>query len=298
MAFSVFINGPPGADEKDSVLVCQLREANSNLVQAALNARKLQEGAELALLNEDRFLAILAHELRNPLTPISLAVKSLAAFTDANDKLPRLQETLARQVKHLVYLVTTMDDMSRIKSGKLLLNMQLLNPVDVVLAAIEMAQPLADAHAQDLHVHLPAERMRVNGDFDRLIEVFANLLTNATKFTPEYGTISLIMRREAASLAVSIQDNGKGVSAEFQPHMFNLFAQEGVTQAHSQAGLGIGLSLVRTLVERHGGSVAVTSSPGVVGTTFTVTLPLAPEDASVESPPILIQLPGSQQASP
>jgi two-component system, sensor histidine kinase len=289
MAFSVFINGPPGAEEKESVLVCQLREANSNLVLAALNARKLQEGAELALLNEDRFLAILAHELRNPLTPISLAVKSLATLIDANAKLPRLQETLARQVKHLVYLVTSMDDMSRIESGKLLLDMQLLNPVDVVLAALEMAQPLADAHKQDLHVHLPAERILVRGDFDRLIEVFANLLTNATKFTPEGGTISLVMRHEGTSLLVSIQDNGKGVSAEFQPIMFDMFAQEGATQSHLQAGLGIGLSLVKTLVERHGGSVAVRSTPKVVGTTFIVTLPLAPNDASVEAPLALIR---------
>lgn len=285
MAFSLFINGPPGTEEKESVLVCQLREANSNLVQAALNARKLQEGAELALLNEDRFLAILAHELRNPLTPISLAVKSLATMIDANEQLPRLQETLARQVKHLVYLVTTMDDMSRIKCGKLRLNMQRVNLVDIVLAALEMAQPLAEAHAQDLHVHLPAERMLVKGDFDRLIEVFANLLTNAIKFTPKSGTISLAMRREAASVVVSIQDNGKGVSAEFQPTMFDMFAQEDPTQVHSQAGLGIGLSLVKTLVEWHGGTVAVRSSPKIPGTTFIVTLPLAPNGVGVEAAP-------------
>lgn len=275
MDFSVQVNAPRWTDDVNE-LVAQLREANRNLVQAALRALELQEGAERALQNEDQFLAVLAHELRNPLTPIALATRSLAGLVDANEKLPRLQETLARQVKHLAFLVATLDDTSRIKSGKALLEMKLLDPVDVVMAAIEIAQPSADARAQDLRVYLPAGRLLIKGDFDRLIEVFANLLTNASKFTPEQGTISLEMRQEQASLIVVIRDSGRGVSTEFQPLMFDMFAQEGTPLAHNQAGSGIGLSLVKALVERHGGSVTIESSPAMAGTTFTVTLPLAP----------------------
>jgi len=270
----------PGKDvayglASDSALIARLREVNKNLLYAAVTARDSQIEAEGALQNQDRFLAVLAHELRNPLTPINLVATALGAFSEINDRLLRLQQTLTRQLGHLSYLVNTLDDVTRIKSGKLQLDMQLVRLADAVLTAFDMIRPLTDARGQQLDIWLPAESLMVRGDVGRLVQVFSNLLSNATKFTPEHGIISVKMERKDACATITIKDSGTGISHAFQPFMFDIFAQDGIPQSHSRAGSGIGLSLVRSLVELHGGQVAIVSGMPGEGCTAIVTLPLA-----------------------
>jgi signal transduction histidine kinase len=259
----------------DSALIAQLRVANCHLLMAAMSARELQAGAEQALVNQDHFLASLAHELRNPLTPINLAINAMGSQGGSGANFPRLQLMLSRQMSHLTHLVSELDDLTRIKSGKLLMDMQLVSPAEAAMVAIEMVQPNADAHFQKLAVRFPGTRLLVHGDFDRLVEVFANLLSNAIKFTPEYGNIALEIEQHNPWVTIAVKDDGAGISEAFRPMMFDLFRQEGRPPLHSSAGSGIGLSLVQALVALHGGTIAMESGLLQHGSTFIVTLPLA-----------------------
>lgn len=258
----------------ESVLIVRLREANRNLLRAALNARDSLAVAESALSNQDRFFSVLAHELRSPLAPIKLVASALERLPDPPEEVPRLHQTLTRQLDSLVHLVNGLDDVARIKNGKLALDMHVVPVTDAILAALEMTQPLSEARQQQLTFRLPEELLLVRGDHERLVQVFFNLLSNAVKFTPSHGAISVAVHRRGDSVCIEIQDSGPGIAPAFLPFIFDMFAQDGAPQAHSRAGSGIGLSLVRSLVELHGGTVAIGGVPAGGGCRATVMLPL------------------------
>lgn len=259
----------------ESALILRLREANRHLLHAALSARDSLAEAENALENQDRFFAVLAHELRSPLAPIKLVASALEAWPGSELGLPRLHQTLARQLDYLVHLVNGLDDVTRIKNGKLVVEMQVMSVADAMLSALEMARPLTEARQQKLTFQLPPEPLLVCGDHERLVQVFYNLLSNAVKFTPAHGTISVTIKRHGERASISIQDSGPGIAPAFLPFMFDMFAQDGVPQTHSRAGSGIGLSLVRSLVELHGGTVMIDGAAPNLGCTATIMLPLA-----------------------
>lgn len=191
--------------DSDRSLILRLREANKNLLYAALSARDSLADAESALDNQERFFAVLAHELRSPLVPIKLVASALDALPESRDGLPRLRQTLTRQVEYLVHLVNGLDDVTRIKHGKLVLDMRIVRPAEAMETALEMARPLTEARQQHLTLQFPQDPLLVRGDLDRLVQVFFNLLSNAVKFTPSRGTIS-----------VALQRNGDSVSSPFR----------------------------------------------------------------------------------
>jgi len=255
-------------------LVRRLRDANQHLVIATVRAQSLQAEAETANKRQKEFLCMLAHELRNPLAPLTTATEMLGMLTATDPNLPRLQRVIARQVSSLTRLINDLLDASRVSSGKFMLKMQSLFLSDVIAYAIETSQPVLDKRKQHLSVDLLPAPLMFDGDFVRLGQVFSNLLINAAKFTPEDGHICVSANIAAGNVIVSVKDDGIGIAAELQPVVFDLFAQGTGVQDNLQGGLGIGLSLVRTIVEMHGGTVEVHSDGLLQGSEFKVLLPL------------------------
>lgn len=254
-----------------------------NAVQAGLRARSRQHATrtllaelELAVRQRDAFLAMLGHELRNPLgaigNAVALATRSAGQGADAG--IGRQLRIIERQVQVLTRLVNDLLDVSRVTSGKVVLQRQ---PVDLV-ALLErlVAQLQGTARDQRLHLSLSAdaEPLRVFGDPVRLEQIFTNLLGNALKYTPARGRIEVSIQREGGEAAVRVVDSGVGIAPEVLPHVFELFAQAGTTIDRSQGGMGVGLTLVRSLVQLHGGSASAESDGPGLGSAFTVTLPL------------------------
>lgn len=255
------------------VLVLQLREANQHLVLAAVNAQTLRDEAEAGNRRQTEFLAMLAHELRNPMAPISVAAALIGKTPDASPQLCHLQTIIGRQVGHLSRLLDDLLDAARISSGKITL---LLLPIllsDVLERAIETAQPGLDARRQRLSIETSASAVTLDGDHVRLTQVFSNLLVNASKFTPENGHIGILVTVLDGNVKVTISDNGAGIAVEMLPHIFDLFTQGPRSLARSEGGLGIGLSIVRNIVQMHGGTVTASSAGIGKGSRFTVTLP-------------------------
>ncbi|MBS1816818.1 MAG: response regulator [Acidobacteria bacterium] len=236
-------------------------------VTALARARRDAEAANRA---KDEFLAMLGHELRNPLAPIltALQLMELRGVAGAD----RERRIIERQVRHVVGLVDDLLDVSRITRGKVQLRTRPLSIADVVAKAIEMASPAIEERRHALHVDVDP-RLEVEGDPARLAQVFANLLNNAAKYTDPQGTIRVWTSRAGDSVEVHVADNGRGISPEMLPRVFELFAQERQDLERSGGGLGIGLAIVRSLVQAHGGSVHVSSGGKGRGSTFTVTLP-------------------------
>lgn len=256
-------------------LVRKLREANENLVVTSLRAQELQDQAEAAVQRQTEFLSMLAHELRNPLAPISLAADMLEKISLAHPQLPRIQQIISRQVVHMKRLLDDLLDASRVSSGKITLKKSPLLLADVVHSAAEISQPVLDSHQQQLVVDLPPQPVVIDGDATRLSQVFSNLLINASKYSPPGKSISLSACYNAdGRVAVAIKDQGVGIEPEVQAYIFDLFTQAPRTLDRSEGGLGIGLSMVRGLVELHGGSVQVHSDGLGQGSEFTVLLPL------------------------
>jgi signal transduction histidine kinase/ActR/RegA family two-component response regulator len=234
--------------------------------------------AEEALKENDRrkdeFLAMLAHELRNPLAPIRNAaqVLKLTGPPDANQQWAR--EVIERQAQHLTRLVDDLLDVSRITSGKVTLQRETLDLSAVIQRAVEASRPLIDARKHRLTVALAAEPLRVAGDLTRLVQAVSNLLNNAAKYTDEGGSIEVTTGREGAEAVVRVRDDGLGLAADLLPHVFDLFTQAERSLDRSQGGLGIGLTLVRQLVEMHGGRAEAKSDGPGRGSEFEVRLPL------------------------
>jgi signal transduction histidine kinase/ActR/RegA family two-component response regulator len=253
--------------------VAQLREANENLVLAAVQAQHLQEDAEAANRRQNEFLAMLAHELRNPLSPISMAASLLERTPNATPQLLKLSRVIGRQVDHMAKLLDDLLDAARISSGKITLSTQPLVLADVLQQAVETMQPCIQERRQSLQLELPTEMVVVEGDQVRLTQVFTNLLANASKYTGEGGRLHLSAQAGPDEVSVAIEDNGAGIAPEIIPYIFDLFTQGPRSLARSEGGLGVGLNVVRNLVTMHAGTVEAESRGAGQGSRFTVRLP-------------------------
>jgi len=257
---------------EDQCLYQELREANAQLVIAALSAQDLHATAERALSQQKNILAIVAHELRNPLTPISLIAERMVRLP--SDQLPRMRELIEGQVRHISKLVDDLLDVSRVSTGKLRVERQHVYMIEILNNAIGACSPLMMAKKQHFEAHLPDGALIVNGDPARLTQILSNLLTNAAKYTPAEGRIKLSVTAQADVLKIRVSDNGIGISAEVLPFVFDPYVQDEHAIGFNGSGLGIGLTVVRELVEAHGGKVVGMSEGSGKGSEFVVTLPL------------------------
>ena len=277
-----------------SLTISPIRNANGIIVGASKIARDIGERkaadearqralgelkrAEEALREADRrkdeFLAVLAHELRNPLAPIRYAVAMARKNNRPEAERQQAQAIIERQVDHMGRLLDDLLDVSRITRGTLILRRSTVDLASVVAAAQESARPLIEARGHTLTVRLPAGSIRLVADPVRLAQVLSNLLINAAKYTDTGGRIELEAKRGRNGLVVAVRDNGIGISAEMMPRVFTLFAQASPAIERSEGGLGIGLALVRGLVELHGGTVSARSRGVGQGSAFVVRLPL------------------------
>jgi len=244
--------------------------------------RNTEEALRDADRRKDEFLATLAHELRNPLAPLRTSLHILRMEVGEADR-HRLHAVMERQVTQLVRLVDDLLEVSRITRGKIALHKERVAVADIVDQAVETSRPLLDAAHHQLELDLPAEPMLLDADPVRMAQVLSNLLNNAAKYTEPGGRIVLAARRDGADVVLRVQDNGAGIPPEQLPHVFDLFAQADRTLHRAQGGLGIGLTLVRQLVELHGGSVRAHSAGIGQGSCFEVRLP-AGEAATSASP--------------
>jgi len=239
---------------------------------------------ELELLDaqrrKDEFLAMLGHELRNPLSPIKAALQLQALPGLDDDAYRRARDIMHRQVDHLTRLVDDLLDVSRISAGKITLNTELLEVAPLIQRAVELCEPMMRAKEQQLTIELPAQPLYVRGDLQRLTQVVGNVLNNAAKYTQRGGAIRVSAARQGAQIDITVDDNGMGIAPAFLPRIFDVFAQSDRTLARSEGGLGIGLTLVRSLVEQHGGSVTVSSAGLNQGSTFRIALPAASAPAA------------------
>ncbi|TPG08512.1 diguanylate cyclase [Rhodanobacter glycinis] len=250
-----------------------LCEANEQLLMAVLNAQDLQAAAEQAQRKQIEFLALVAHELRTPLTPIRIATSLMVEV--GPEELPRMQAIIERQVTHITRLVTDLLDISRINTGKLRIECRRIDIVTILDAAIEGCRPAMDLRLQNFRLQLPAVVVEVQGDPVRLTQVMSNLITNASKCTQEGGQIRLRLVTTDTTAVITLTDNGIGISATAMPEIFNPFVQDAHAIGFNGTGLGIGLTVVRELVEAHGGTIEATSNGKGFGSQFVVTLPLA-----------------------
>ena len=224
---------------------------------------------------KDEFLAMLAHELRNPLAPISAAAELLRIGNPNEAQVRTSSNIIGRQVRHMTRLVDDLLDVSRVTRGLIVLDKTLLDARAIVDEAVEQVRPQLLARRQRLGLHLPGAPAGVEGDRARLVQVLSNLLGNAVKYTPEEGAIDVHVRQEDGMLVLSVTDDGIGMEPELTESAFDLFAQGKRASDRSQGGLGLGLALVRNLVELHGGAVGCASPGPGRGSTFIVRLPLA-----------------------
>jgi signal transduction histidine kinase len=232
---------------------------------------------------KDEFLAMLAHELRNPLAPIRTASELLPRLVPPGDA--RVDSTLSvvrRQVGQLTRLVDDLLDVSRITQGRIELQRTTLDMASILAQALESAAPLIEERKHSLIQRIDTEGLFVEGDGARLVQCVSNILANAAKYTDSGGEIRVELRREGDTAVVCVQDNGIGISAEMLPRVFDLFVQSERSLDRSQGGLGIGLSVVRRLVDMHGGEVSARSAGVGRGSTFEIRLPLVMAPAAVE----------------
>ncbi len=240
--------------------------------------RRVHEKLQASDRRKDEFLAMLAHELRNPLAAISAAAQLLRVGTVDEARVRRASDIINRQVSHLTNLVDDLLDVSRVSRGQVELEMAPLEMRDVVVDAVEQANPLIQQRGHHLVLHLAPGAARVSGDAKRLVQVVANLLGNAAKYTPAGGNIRLAMHLEHKQVVLTVEDDGIGLTADLIPHIFELFVQSERSSDRSAGGLGLGLALVKSLVELHGGKASGASAGLGQGSVFTVTLPLLETD--------------------
>jgi PAS domain S-box-containing protein len=264
-----------------SLTVSPVRDASGRITGASKVARDVTDRrrAEAALKEADRrkdeFLALLAHELRNPLAPLRSGLQILRLAEHDPAARARAREMMDRQLGHMVRLVDDLLDVSRITRGKMELRRARVRLADVIGSAVETARPLIDAAGHSLEVSLPEAAAVLDADLTRLAQVFANLLTNSAKYTPPGGRIRLTAAVRDGEAVVTVRDTGIGIPAEALPRIFDMFSQVDRSIERASGGLGIGLALVKGLVEMHGGTVAADSPGPGRGSTFTVRLPTA-----------------------
>lgn len=236
--------------------------------------RRMEEALKEANRRKDEFLATLAHELRNPLAPLRNGLELMRIASDDSATVAQARTMMERQLGQLVRLIDDLLDVSRISRGKIALRKEPVALAAVVQQALETSRPLLEAGRRELEVELPKEPLHVHADPTRLAQVFANLLNNAAKFTPERGHIRLTIARDGQQAVVSVMDDGVGIPPEMLQQIFEMFTQVDRSLERSEGGLGIGLSLVKGIVELHGGTVAAHSAGRGRGSEFVVRLPL------------------------
>jgi PAS domain S-box-containing protein len=271
-----------------SLTVSPVRSADGTVIAASKVARDVserkiaeqklhasEEALRLADRRKDEFLALLAHELRNPLAPIRYALAANKKPGRTPEQCRQAEEIIERQVTHMSRLLDDMLDISRITRGVLELKKTRAELTSVIGAAIETARPMLEAKHHSLVLDLPSEPVQLEADTMRLAQVFSNLLINAAKYTDPGGRIQLRARPQANAVLVTVSDNGIGIPAEMLPRVFNMFFQSHAALARAEGGLGVGLSLVRGLVQLHGGSVEARSDGPGGGSEFQIRLPLS-----------------------
>ena len=243
---------------------------------------------EQALRDADRrkndFLAMLAHELRNPLAPIRNSLEIVRMTSAPGSAAARVGPIMERQVNHMVRLVDDLLEIARITRGKIVLRKESLDLTAVARGAIETSRPLIDMKRHRLTADIPDDPVIVEGDFVRLTQVIANLLNNAAKYTDSGGAIRLTLRRDGDSALVSVTDSGLGIATDMLERIFEPFIQIGRESTNAQGGLGIGLTLAKTLIEMHGGTIAARSAGAGTGSEFVVRMPLGDANRARQAP--------------
>ena len=251
----------------------QLLEDMAERVWNVIERLRTQEALRQADRRKDEFLAMLAHELRNPLAPISTAAQLLKLGRQSEERISRTSDVITRQVSHMTSLINDLLDVSRVTRGLIVLERQRVPLQQVMADAVEQVRTLIEARRHNLSMQAPIDEVLVLGDAKRLVQVLANLLSNAAKYTPEGGHLSLWLEADGQEARLHVSDNGIGIGAELLPHVFDLFSQAERPSDRSQGGLGLGLPLVKSLVELHAGSVRAVSRGQDCGSEFVVTLP-------------------------
>jgi PAS domain S-box-containing protein len=265
-----------------SLTISPIRDPGNTIVGASKVARDITQRrvVEQALRDADRrkdeFLATLAHELRNPLAPIRNSLHILRVTAISDPAVERVRDIMERQVNHMVRLVDDLLEISRITRGKIELRKERVELAAVIGSAVETSKPLMDAAGQELIIEIPPEPLTLDGDPVRLAQVFANLLNNASKYSDSGAKIWLTARREGKTAVVSVRDAGIGIAGDMLPRVFEMFTQGQDSLPRAQGGLGIGLTLVRSLVQLHGGTVDALSAGAGKGSEFVVRLDVAP----------------------
>lgn len=237
---------------------------------------------------KDEFLATLAHELRNPLAPICMGLELLKVSKCEPESIEEVRSMMERQAQHMVRLIDDLLDVSRITRGKVELRPRQVELADVVQNAVDSTRPFLEESGHQLKLDLPTEPVYLNADFNRLTQVFSNLLNNAAKYTPSGGQIELSAKLEPDAVTLSVSDTGIGIPPDMQDAIFELFTQVNGTTNQGQTGLGIGLTLVKRLTEMHGGAVTVESKGSGQGSTFRIKLPIVHPPPTPEIKPVQI----------
>ena len=253
----------------------ELARVNETLQLEIAERKKAEEALREADRLKDEFVAMLAHELHNPLAPLSAALQLFEVDMNTPEQNRELRIMMSRQVEQLVRLIDDLLDVSRISRGKLNLRRESFDVTDVIDTALDVSKPVIEAGKHRLEVELPDQPLFLDADKVRISQIISNLLINAAKYTPPGGRIELNIRREASQAAIAVRDNGVGIPPEMLTKVFELFTQVDSSHTRTHGGLGIGLTLVRTLVEMHGGTIVARSQGEGFGSEFMVHLPLA-----------------------
>jgi signal transduction histidine kinase/DNA-binding response OmpR family regulator len=263
-----------------------LLEDLANRAAVAVDNALLYQQLQTADRHKNDFLAMLGHELRNPLAPIRNAVELLRIAGSDTQRRSRAQDVIERQVKHLTRLVDDLLDVSRITRGKIELQCSPLQVSGVISNAVEISMPLIESRKHRLSVSVPPQPLWINADSGRLAQVLANLLNNAAKYTPEGGSISLSVGQEEHNIVFRVVDTGVGLSRQMLSKIFDLFGRDEGPRSSFHDGLGVGLMLVRRLVELHGGKVDAFSAGANKGSEFVVRVPVFLEDRATSARPV------------
>ncbi|WP_250455367.1 PAS domain S-box protein [Caballeronia sp. ATUFL_M2_KS44] len=269
-----------------------IRDEHGNVVRwfgsntDVTDQRQAEEALQQENRRKDEFLAMLAHELRNPLAPISTAAQLLVLGDRNEHDVRRSSDIIFRQVKHLTELVDDLLDVSRVTRGLATIDKEEVSIKEIINSAIEQARPLIEARQHDLTIQLTSTNAVVLGDRTRLIQVVANLLNNAAKYTPRGGKIELVMKMTGSLVCIDVIDNGTGIDAKLLPHVFELFTQAERTPDRIQGGLGLGLALVKSIMDLHGGTVTAKSDGLGKGSVFLVTLPILETNRLIAERPL------------
>jgi diguanylate cyclase (GGDEF)-like protein len=271
------------SSNRQSQEASDLRDANEQLVVSAVAAHQFATDAKEVQRRQIKFLAMVAHELRNPLMPMRTATDLLEKARGDDTMLSRLQVLLRRQIGYMARLIDDLLDGARASTGKFRLEHAHVDMNAILGQAVDACRPAMELRKQRFTIRVESAAMAVRGDAMRLTQVMVNLLDNASKYTPNGGHIELEAEADADVLTIAVSDDGIGVTSEALPRIFDLFEQETHALAHHGGGLGIGLSIVRELTEAHGGTI-VASSPGKgLGSRFVISLPREPSDAGAEA---------------